>query len=150
MEGGDFMGHNPKRTPNNQTYHDNILKALAIDMQSNGYSVKADHISWPYGCPKEVYGHIPDVIATSSNSGNFIIEVEDCSTYADEHTKQQLMSFSKLQGFTCYIIVPSVCIRNDNKYGTKDDIKTILYNWGLPNIRVGLYDWNSKKIIYNV
>lgn len=142
------MSKNPNRKSENQVHHDNILKALANDMSNRGYNVKADHIEWSNGAPNNYYGHIPDVIATSLGNGNFIMEVEDCTTYKDEHTKEQLESFIKVKGFSCYIILPKTCYRQEKPYDTVEEMKTILKNWGLQNVNIGYYDWNTKTITY--
>ncbi|MGF7431081.1 hypothetical protein PQ689_03265 [Thermoanaerobacterium thermosaccharolyticum] len=142
------MGRNTNRIPKNQIYHNNILKDLANDLFSKGYIVKADHINWAYGAPIQFNGHVPDLIAIGEDGGKFIMEVEDCTTYSDEHTEQQLKAFTKVQGYTCYIIVPAVCNRDDKAYNTQNEVRTLLNNWGLPHVKIGLYDWDSKKITY--
>lgn len=90
-------GNNPNRPADSQRNHDNMVRYVANDLKSKGYRVLADHIGWSEGAPGEVNGYIPDIIATGS-SGNFIMEIETCPSYADDHTREQLSAFVAYKG----------------------------------------------------
>lgn len=138
MDGGN-MGNNPKRTPENRVEHDNMIRTVALTLQKQGFYVQADHVYWINGAPISRNGMIPDIVATN-NYGSFIVEVEDCSTYSDEYTREQLAAFSKVQGYGCCLIVPDRCPEGPGRHNMKNHIKGILESWGLAGIYIGLYD----------
>lgn len=140
-------GKNPNRPPASQVNHDKIIRYIANNLVSN-YTVRADHINWPSGSPSEINGYIPDITATDGKSF-FIIEVETCPTYGDNHTKDQLTAFNKATG-TTYIIVPITCERNGKNYDPVPEVKQVLKSWGLTNVKVGTCDLSTGKINYNV
>lgn|GEM_PF-3145563 len=142
-------GNNPKRPADSQKNHDNMVRYVANDLKKRGYKVLADHIDWPNGAPDEVNGYIPDIVAASNNNGNFIMEVETCSSYADEHTREQLNAFSKVAGYTTYVIIPNVCTNNGKNFDPAPDIHECLRKWRLQSVRVGICDPFTGTIDYN-
>lgn len=147
-EGGDIMGkgNNPNRSQKSQDKHDIIVKYITNDLVSKGYSVLADHINWPQGSPDEINGYIPDVTASKRNAF-LVFETETCPTYKDDHTKEQLTAFNK-KG-TTYIIVPSVCLRDNKEYDPVPEVKETLRNWDLSSVGVGTCDPFTGKIEYD-
>jgi hypothetical protein len=131
------MGYNPKRTAENRIEHDNMIKNIALSLQSHGYYVQADHIVWINGTPSEYNGHIPDIIATNNNGG-LIIEVEDCLTYLDEYTREQIKAFSKVQDYVCCMVVPDGCAVKENEKKQRLRIRGVLESWGINNVYVGI------------
>jgi Holliday junction resolvase len=142
-------GNNPKRPADSQKNHDNMVRYVANDLKKRGYKVLADHIGWPNGSPGEINGYIPDIIATSTGNGNFIMEVETCPSYADEHTREQLTAFSKVAGYTTYVNIPNVCANNGQNYDPAPDIHECLRKWGLLSVRVGTCDPFTGVVDYN-
>lgn len=130
-------GNSPKHSANLQISHDNMVRYIANDLVSRGYSVRADHINWPKGSFLKLNGYIPDITAIDNNS-SLIFEIKTCLTYNDEHTKEKLMAFDKSAG--TYIIVPPMCASNNNNYDPVAEVKKILKKWGLFLVRVGTCD----------
>ncbi|TEB08606.1 hypothetical protein Psch_02172 [Pelotomaculum schinkii] len=140
-------GSNPKRSADSQINHNNMVRYIANDLVSKGYGVLADHINWPKGSPGKINGYIPDLTVTNTDS--FIIfEIETCSTYSDDHTREQLTAFDKKGG--TYIIIPSACSMGNINYDPVEEVKQNLKNWGLFSVRVGTCDPFTGKINYNV
>lgn len=123
-------------------YVANFLKTL-------GYNVRADLAEWV--APKDIRGSLPDIIATLDSSGMdslLIVEVETCSTYENEHTRQQLVVFSN---FTMtYVIVPSVCYRDNQPFDPVPELKASLQEWGLHQVIVGTCDPYSGAVKLSV
>lgn len=140
-------GSKPKRSADSQIDHDNMVSSIANDLASKGYSVFADHINWPKGPFWPINSYTPDVSATNIDI-SLIFEIHTCSTYNDEHTKEQLTSFDKKAG--TFIIVPPVCSRDNKNYDPVSEVKQILKNWGLFSVRVGTCDPLTGKITYNL
>lgn len=139
-------GSNPRRSANSQIDHNNMVRYIANDLVSRGYSVRADHIGWPKGPFFEINGYRPDITAIDTDS-SLIFEIETCSTYSDDHTKEQLTAFNKKGGV--YIIIPPVCSRDNKNYDPVTEVKENLKNWGLFLVRVGTCDPLTGKINYN-
>lgn len=129
-------GNNPNRPADSQQNHDNMVRYVANDLNRRGYRVIADHIGWLNGAPGEINGYIPDIIATASEV-NFIMEIETCPSYADDHTREQLTAFSRVQGSTTYVIIPNTCNRSGNGYDPVPEIHECLRKWGLQSVQVG-------------
>lgn len=139
-------GNNPKRSADSQIDHNNMVRYIANDLASQGYSVLADHINWPKGSPGAINGYIPDL--TLTNTDSFIIfEIETCPTYSDDHTREQLIAFDKKGG--TYIIIPPACSGDNKNCDPVTEVKQNLKNWGLFSIRVGTCDPVTGKINYN-
>lgn len=140
-------GSCPKLSSESQTNHDNMVKYIADDLLSKGYSVHADHINWPKGPFFEINGYIPDITAT--NTDCFVIfEIKTCADCIDEHTREQLTAFDK-KGAT-YIIIPPVCSRDNQNCDPVAEVKHNLTNWGLFLVRVGTCDPFTGEINYNL
>lgn len=139
-------GSNPKRSADSQINHNNMVRYIANDLASRGYSVFADHINWPRGSFCEISGYIPDITATDTEC-SLIFEIETCQTYNDDHTREQLTAFDKKGG--TYIIIPPVCSRDNKDYDPVAEVKQNLQNWGLFLVRVGTCDPLTGKIDYN-
>ncbi|MDD4237865.1 MAG: hypothetical protein PHT62_04855 [Desulfotomaculaceae bacterium] len=139
-------GSNPKRSADSQIHHDNMVRYIANDLASRGYSVHADHINWHKGPFREINGYIPDITAIDTDS-SLIFEIETCLTYSDDHTKDQLTAFDKKAG--TYIIIPPECSRGNKNYVPVAEVKQILRNWGLFLVRVGTCDPITGEINYN-
>ncbi|TEB04533.1 hypothetical protein Psch_03293 [Pelotomaculum schinkii] len=139
-------GNNTKRSANSQISHDNMVRYIANDLVSRGYSVHADHINWPKGSFLELNGYVPDVTAIDNNS-SLVFEIETCLTCNSEHAKEKLTAFDKKAG--TYIIVPPVCSRDNNNYDPVAEVKQVLKNWGLFLVRVGTCDPFTGIINYN-
>lgn len=137
-KGAGTMGNNPKRTPENRTDHDRMVKIVAEYMLKKNYTVWADHINWPNGVPPKVRGHRPDVAAGAGLS-RFYFEVEDCLTYWDDHTRSQLTSFSGADTATtrgtCYVVVPDACPGRGNP---AEEMQELLRQWGLNEVKIGV------------
>lgn len=138
--------NNTKRSANSQISHDNMVRYIANDLVSRGYSVRADHINWPEGSFRELNGYIPDVTAIDNNS-SLVFEIETCLTYNDEHAKEKLTAFDKKAG--TYIIIPPVCSRDNNNDDPVAEVKQILKNWGLFFVRVGTCEPFTGTINYS-
>jgi hypothetical protein len=122
------------RNATSMTNHDKMIGYIARSLDSQGYKVQADHISWKDGCPAEMGGFIPDIVGEKDGI-SLIMEVETCATYSKDHTKDQLSAFTNFG--TTYIIVPPSCIRNDQKYDPVPEVKEKLLEWGISQVRVG-------------
>lgn len=117
--------------------HDNMVRYIANDLASRGYSVLADHIEWPKGSPGMIHGYIPDI--TINNTDSFIIfEIRTCANFSDEHTREELTIFDRKGG--TYIIIPPVCSEGGKDYDPVAEAKQNLKKWGLPLVRVGTCD----------
>jgi hypothetical protein len=133
------MGQNPTRTPDDQQSHDIMVRIVANDLDQKGYFVQADHIGWKNGPPNALNGHVPDVVA-KTESGKFILEIEDGNTYKDQYTKEQLAAYIKDSTDICYVVVPSPI--------TKPEVEQVLNQSGLFRVKVGIFDWNLGQVIF--
>jgi hypothetical protein len=129
------------QSPDTIISHDNVLSLLTSILEEQEYYVQANNVMCKNGRPQAYYGFVPDLVATAFNK-NIIIEIEDCSTYERELTRERLSAFSRVPGYVCYVMVPEFC---PGYMGRKPDLKMKKYleSWNLTNIRVGVY--NSVK-----
>lgn len=128
-----------------QIIHDNMVRYIANDLASRGYSVLADHIGWPKGAPGMISGYVPDI--TITNIDSFIIfEIKTCENFSDELTREQLTVFDNKGG--TYIIIPPACSRDNQAYDPVAEAKQNLKNWGLFLVRVGTCDPYTGIINY--
>ena len=143
------MGSNPSRTIGNRSYHDQMITVVACNLETSGYFIQADHVGWRNGAPASVNGHTPDVVAVMGNQ-RLILEVEDCLTYADQHTREQLTAFAQVPGCQVYVVIPSVCIGPDgNEFSMGPHMLLNLGLWELADkVRVALCDPHSGTVTY--
>jgi Holliday junction resolvase len=139
-------GNNLKRSADLQINHDNMVRYIANDLVTRGYSVRADHINWPIGSFREIDGYIPDITAIDNNT-SLIFEIETCLTYNDDHTREKLTAFDKRAG--TYIIVPPMYSSHNKNHNPVAEVKQILEKWGLFLVRVGTCDPFTGTINYN-
>lgn len=137
--------NNPAHSAESQSKHDRMVRIIAEDLASKGYSVLADHIGWPKGAPGLINGYVPDLTVT--NTDWFVIfEVKTRSTYRDEHTREQLTAFEQ-KGGTFIIVPPEHCLDHE-RFDLVAEVKQILRNWGLFSVRVGTCDPLTGEIDY--
>jgi hypothetical protein len=136
---------NNQELTDNRIDHENMVRVVAITLQKQGFYVQAKHIFWINGQPLSYNGHTPDIVATN-NYGGFIMEIEDCSTYSDEYTREQLTAFSKVKGYECCLIVPEYYKGRFWRHSMKLQVCKILQLWGLNNIHIGFYNFHSGTV----
>ncbi len=143
------MGSNPSRTIGNRSYHDQMITVVACNLETSGYFVQADHVGWRNGAPTSVNGHTPDIMAIKGNQC-FILEVEDCVTYVDQHTREQLTAFAQVSRCQVYVVIPPVCIGPDgNEFSAEPHMLFNLGVWKLADkVRVALCDPHSGTVTY--
>ena len=95
-----------KRTMKTDEEHNVLLRAIVNKLQSEGMTVKADHISHPNGQPPIIGGHIPDIEARSYVN-KIIVEAETADTVSIEETRRQFAAFSNAYGYQFHVIVPN-------------------------------------------
>lgn len=127
------------REPKSQSEHNRVVKFIAEKLHSDEFQVTADHVFWPYGRPNIIRGHRPDIIAVK-NSAKIIIEVETIDSFTDQHSIDQLISFSK-GGIETHVIIPRHKYINASLRLLKDQIS----EHGL-NVHVGVCDLYNKTV----
>lgn len=102
-----------KRAPKAQTLHDNVVRALANKLKTDGYTVYADIPEFTQ--PPKVGDYVPDVYAVNASS-KIIGEAETCDTIGSDHTKEQYTVFSNIQDVLFHVIVPESCLTEAQTY----------------------------------
>lgn len=104
--------------------HDQLVRALADTFDSQGYHVRADHISHPNGAPGSIGEHVPDIKAWN-DSQIVIAEAETSDTISTNETHTQWTAFSnatKRANAYFHIIVPKDSL---------ESAKAQASNWGI-------------------
>lgn len=96
------------RTGKDKEIHDTMVKIRANNLKNDGYSIEADING--YNTPKEINGHIPDIVATKRKE-KIIVEVETCDSYSSNHTKSQYESFDKVTDAEFHVKIPESCLK---------------------------------------
>lgn len=98
---------NLKRSPQAQTLHDTLVKALANKFVSDGYTVWADISGFTQ--PPKIGDYIPDIYAVKGAS-KIIAEAETCDTICIDHTREQYTVFSNVRETEFHVITPESCL----------------------------------------
>lgn len=93
-----------------KTQHEIMIKTRADNLKRIGYyTVYADHIEG-YRQPREINGHIPDVLAEGVIMQRIIVEVETSGSYDSEDTRQQYKAFTNVRDAEFHVVVPESCL----------------------------------------
>jgi hypothetical protein len=79
-----------KRSPANQTRHDEEVKSITDDYKARGYVVQADVDN--YTRPAAISGYVPDVWAKLEELEE-VVEVETVDSINTDHAKRQDLAF---------------------------------------------------------
>lgn len=111
-----------QRSEVSQSIHNKLIEMHVEEYKKLGYiNIKADHIGYKNGVPKEVNGHRPDISATF-NGVRIICEVETDESIEVEHTKEQWKAFSRsLKQFE--VCVPAKSLSKAKKFAEKNGIE---------------------------
>lgn len=105
-----------------QSIHNKLIQKQVEEYKKLRYlSIKADHIGYGSGMPKEVNGHRPDISA--NNKGiRVICEVETDDSIEIEHTIEQWKAFSRSL-YQFEVCVPAKSLAKAKKLAEKHGIK---------------------------
>ena len=119
-----------KRKEKDKNIHDRMTRIRANNFKKADYDVQAHHIEG-YDNPKEINGHIPDIIAEKDDE-KIIVEVETCDSYDSEDTKEQFEAFESVSDAKFHVVIPKSCF---------EEAKTQAERWG---IKIDKWWWNKS------
>lgn len=116
------------RDNNSESLHNQLIKKQISTYKKRGYiNIKADHIHYKDGSPKEVNGHVPDISA--EKDGIIVIcEVETIDSVDDKHTREQWAAFSN-SPFKFDICVPRSVLSKAKQIAKEKDIVVNKFWW---------------------
>jgi len=113
-----------------QELHNKMLRSWVNTLKNNGYT--DFYVALPeFSAPKKIGKHIPDFTAKAPD-GNSIGEVKTCNDIDNDHTKEQLMDYSKT-GSKVLLLVPESCLKLAQQKTNE---------WKLDNVKI----WHKPKI----